>query len=80
MPGILLPMEGKEYGTRPAADDRDLSMYLISADDVVYEQDILRDPDSIKPWLIYIDYKHQHGSLLDQAYVLERACIALPRS
>ena len=40
-----------------------------SADDLVYEQDILRDPTSIKPWLGYIDYKHQHGTLLEQAYV-----------
>ena len=40
-----------------------------SADDTVYEQDILRDPTSIKPWLGYIDYKYQHGTLLEQAYV-----------
>ena len=40
-----------------------------SSDDVVYEQDILRDPGSIKPWLIYIDYKHQYGTLLEQAFV-----------
>ncbi|KAL9637368.1 MAG: hypothetical protein Q9164_002233 [Protoblastenia rupestris] len=58
----------------------DLSFFLISADDQVYEQDILRDPGSIKPWLLYIDYKHQHGSLLEQAFVLERACTQLPRS
>ena len=51
-----------------------------SQDDVVYEQDIIRDPSSIKPWLIYIDYKYQHGSLLEQAFVLERACLQLPRS
>lgn len=36
---------------------------------MVYEQDILRDPGNIKPWLIYIDYKHQHGTLLEQAFV-----------
>ena len=81
MPGVFLPaMVDNESGPNPAVDNRDRSMYLISTDDVVYEQDILRDPDSIKPWLIYVDYKHQHGSLLDQAYVLERACRALPRS
>ncbi len=51
-----------------------------SSDDVVYEQDILRDPGSTKPWLIYIEYKHQHGTLLEQAFVLERACKQLPRS
>ena len=51
-----------------------------SMDDVIYEQDILRDTGSIKPWLIYIDYKHQHGTLLEQTFVLERACRQLPRS
>lgn len=44
-------------------------IYMQSSDDVIYEQDILRDPGSIKPWLIYIDYKHQHGTLLEQAFV-----------
>ena len=40
-----------------------------SSDDVVYEQDILRDPGSVKPWLAYVDFKLQHGTLLEQAYV-----------
>ena len=42
---------------------------LQSIDDIVYEQDILRDPGSVKPWLTYVDFKHQHGTLLEQAYV-----------
>ena len=40
-----------------------------SADDIVHEQDILRDPAGIKPWLSYIDYKHQHGTLLELTFV-----------
>lgn len=40
-----------------------------SSDDLIYEQDILRDPTSVKPWLGYIDFKHQHGSLLEQTFV-----------
>lgn len=40
-----------------------------SPDDIVYEQDILRDPGSIKPWLTYVDYKHQFGTLLEQSFV-----------
>ena len=59
---------------------RDLNLYLISSDDIVYEQDVIRDPGSIKPWLTYVDFKHQHGTLLEQAFVLERACTQLPRS
>jgi len=38
------------------------------------------DPSSTKPWLAYADFKHQHGTLLEQCYVLERACRQLPRS
>ncbi|MCJ1257817.1 pre-mRNA-splicing factor syf1 [Lignoscripta atroalba] len=58
----------------------DLNLYLISGDDVVYEQDVLRDPESVKPWLAYVDFKHQHGTLLEQAFLLERASTQLPRS
>ncbi|KAI9886273.1 MAG: GDP/GTP exchange factor for ARF [Watsoniomyces obsoletus] len=70
--GDALNMNIKEQ--RAQAD-----LHLISSDDTVYEQDILRNPGSIKPWLAYIDFK-AHGSLRDQAYVLERACTELPRS
>ncbi|KAK2870559.1 pre-mRNA-splicing factor syf1, partial [Arthroderma sp. PD_2] len=49
-------------------------------DDTVYEQDILRDPSSIKPWLSYIEYKKQNGTLYEQSFVMERACKQLPRS
>lgn len=51
-----------------------------SNEDSVYEQDILRDPGSVKPWLVYIEFKTRHGTVLEQAYVMERACIQLPRS
>ncbi|KAI9783433.1 MAG: pre-mRNA-splicing factor syf1 [Peltula sp. TS41687] len=60
---------------RPQAD-----LHLISNDDIIYEQDILRNPGSIKPWLAYIEAKSQNGSLREQAYVMERACSELPRS
>jgi pre-mRNA-splicing factor SYF1 len=40
----------------------------------------MRDPGSTKPWLAYIDFKLQHGSIHEQAFVLERACLQLPRS
>lgn len=38
-------------------------------DDTVYEQDILRDPHSITPWLSYIEFKHQQGNSYEQAFV-----------
>ncbi|MCJ1394232.1 pre-mRNA-splicing factor syf1 [Xylographa bjoerkii] len=86
MPGELLrkmainDSQSAQIVTSSVHSKADLSLYLISNDDVVYEQDILRDPGSVKPWLTYVDFKHQHGTLLEQAYVLERACAQLPRS
>lgn len=53
---------------------------LQADDDAVYEQDIMRDPGSTKPWLAYIEFKLQHGTIYEQAFVLERACLQLPRS
>lgn len=36
---------------------------------MIYEQDLLRDPGSIKPWLSYIEFKKQNGTLYEQAFV-----------
>ncbi|KAI9045200.1 mRNA splicing protein SYF1 [Aspergillus affinis] len=55
-------------------------LYLIADQDTVYEQDLLRDPHNDKPWLAYVEYKQQHGTLYEQAFVMERACKQLPRS
>jgi pre-mRNA-splicing factor SYF1 len=59
---------------------RNPNLYLIAESDTVYEQDILRTPGSIKPWLEYAAFKRKHGSVLQQAFVLERAVTVLPRS
>lgn len=81
MPGELLrPIAPTNQPAKSSNAKPDVELYLISSDDLVYEQDILRDPTSIKPWLGYINYKHQHGSLLEQAFIMERACMHLPRS
>jgi pre-mRNA-splicing factor SYF1 len=63
-----------------ASLSRHPDLYLISDADVVYEQDILRNPGSIKPWIEYANFKRKHGTALQQAFVLERACSMLPRS
>ncbi|KAK4544935.1 pre-mRNA-splicing factor syf1 [Oleoguttula mirabilis] len=55
-------------------------LYLITQNDEIYENDVLRNPGSIKPWLDYANFKRQYGTLLEQSFVLERACNALPRS
>lgn len=38
----------------------------------MYEQDLLRDPGSVTPWLAYIEFKQQHGTLYEQAFVSRR--------
>ena len=42
---------------------------LQSSEDTVYEQDILRDPGSVRPWLAYVDFKMQNGTLHEKAFV-----------
>ncbi|GAB0138034.1 Pre-mRNA-splicing factor syf1 [Epichloe bromicola] len=57
-----------------------LDLQIVSNEDFIYEQDVLRDPVSVKPWLVYIDFKLRHGDLLEQNLVMARACAQLPRS
>ncbi|EFR03205.1 pre-mRNA-splicing factor syf1 [Nannizzia gypsea CBS 118893] len=82
MPGTLVGSRPQELSSERDKMDssprRDL--FLIANDDAVYEQDILRDPRSIKPWLSYIEHKKKNGTLYEQSFVMERACKQLPRS
>ena len=55
-------------------------LYLVSQNDEIYERDILANTGSVKVWLDYFNFKRQYGTLLEQSFVLERACTALPRS
>lgn len=54
--------------------------FLLSNDDAIYEQDLFRNAGSVRPWLAYIDAKMRNGTIHEQAFVMERACIHLPRS
>lgn len=74
VPPYSLPVR-KSSLFSPMAD-----LHLISNNDTLYEQEIFRNPGSTKPWLEYIKYKKHSGSLLEQSFVLERACSTLPRS
>ncbi|CAG8955878.1 hypothetical protein HYFRA_00008728 [Hymenoscyphus fraxineus] len=80
MPGELLPTMAAPILSKAKSSQGKPDLYLISEEDTIYEQDILRDAGTVKPWLAYIEFKIQHGSLHEQAYVLERACRQLPRS
>ncbi|KAL9058076.1 MAG: hypothetical protein Q9162_001938 [Coniocarpon cinnabarinum] len=78
MPGVVLPNGNMDVTLASKHAERDF--YLISDNDLVYEQDVIRNSRVTKPWLEYISYKRRHGSLLEQAFVYERACTACPRS
>ena len=82
MPGIPLKRsaEAAEMDAPKSITSKPLELYLIAAEDAIYEQDILRNPSSIRPWLTYIDHKMRNGTIHEQAFVQERACIHLPRS
>ncbi|KZM19409.1 RNA processing [Ascochyta rabiei] len=60
--------------------DRPPELFLITDQDGAYEDDIQRNPGSVKPWLDYFAFKRARGSLVEQAFVLERAVTSLPRS
>lgn len=66
--------------TRVRSQAKTNSLHTQSNEDSVYEQDILRNPASVKPWLAYIEFKSRHGTVVEQAFVMERACAQLPRS
>ena len=54
-------------------------LYLIAEHDLVYEQDIIKTPYALQIWLDYANFKRRNGSIMEQAFVLERACSMLPR-
>ncbi|KAM0668026.1 hypothetical protein ACQRIT_000524 [Beauveria bassiana] len=56
------------------------NLHLVTNEDSVYEQDIIRDPSTVKPWLVYIEFKSRYGNAQEQAFVMARACAQLPRS
>ncbi|KIW38972.1 pre-mRNA-splicing factor syf1 [Exophiala oligosperma] len=80
MPGILRKSHPGSEVAMAVSQVGKPDFYLISSEDAAYEQDILRNPGSVRPWLIYIDFKMRNGTIHEQAFVQERACIQLPRS
>jgi pre-mRNA-splicing factor SYF1 len=64
----------------PGQVHRHPQSHLISEADALYEQEIARNPGSVKPWIEYVNFKRKHATRYRQAFVLERACSTLPRS
>ncbi|KAL9111036.1 MAG: hypothetical protein Q9227_004469 [Pyrenula ochraceoflavens] len=84
MPGARLKKAPPASADAPKAMEIEATdrsyLSLISSEDAIYEQDLLRNRGDVRPWLAYIEFKRRHGTLLEQAFVQERACIQLPRS
>ena len=80
-PDVHLVVSSYSSSVRQKLVFTDTRIHLAKTDeDAVYEQDIIRNPGSTKPWLAYMALKRQHGNIHEQAFVMERACIQLPRS
>ncbi|KAK9459524.1 uncharacterized protein V1516DRAFT_655256 [Lipomyces oligophaga] len=56
-----------------------LDLYLISDADLSFEQDVLRYPFQLNPWIKYIDYKST-SAVHERVFIFERACRDLGRS
>jgi len=71
----------KDSATTDPSAATAIDLYLISEEDVHYEQDVLRDAcSSLNSWLMYLEYKAKTGGINGQVFVFDRACKALPRS
>jgi pre-mRNA-splicing factor SYF1 len=72
MPGQVLPRKRTAESTK-------LDIYLIGEEDVPYEEELIRSPYSLKPWLRYLQHKSD-APLHERVFILERACRDLPGS
>jgi pre-mRNA-splicing factor SYF1 len=56
-----------------------LDVYLIAEEDIPYEEELIRNPYTLQPWLRYLQHKTDRP-LHEKVFVLERACRELPGS
>ena len=73
MPGQLLPSK------TATAESTKIDLYLIGEEDIPYEEELIRNPFNLKPWLHYLQHKTDHP-LHEKVFILERACRQLPGS
>lgn len=74
MPGQLLNPRQQD-----ALAATKMDIYLIAEEDVPYEEELVRNPYTLKPWLHYLQHKTDRP-LHEKVFVLERACRELPGS
>jgi pre-mRNA-splicing factor SYF1 len=56
-----------------------LDVFLIGEEDTPYEEELIRNPYQLGPWLRYLQHKTD-GPIHEKVFVLERACRELPGS
>lgn len=72
-------MPGEIASARMTLESVKMDLYLVSEEDVPYEEELIRNPYSLKPWLHYLQHKTDQP-LHERVFILERACRALPGS
>jgi pre-mRNA-splicing factor SYF1 len=63
----------------PKTEVTKIDLYLIAEEDIPYEEELIRNPYTLKPWLRYLQHKTDRP-LHEKVFVLERACRGLPGS
>lgn len=63
----------------PKTEATKIDLYLIGEEDIPYEEELIRNPYTLKPWLRYLQHKTDRP-LHEKVFVLERACRSLPGS
>jgi pre-mRNA-splicing factor SYF1 len=72
-------MSSKKIGSQPSKADDALAELLPNEEDLIYEEELLRNPYNLKMWLRYIGARKDASP--KKRYVLyERALQALPGS
>jgi pre-mRNA-splicing factor SYF1 len=76
MPGQILHPKAMTAATPEATK---IDLYLIAEEDIPYEEELIRNPFTLQPWLRYLQHKTDRP-LHEKVFVLERACRELPGS
>jgi pre-mRNA-splicing factor SYF1 len=76
MPGQILHPKVTATATLEATK---IDLYLIAEEDIPYEEELIRNPFTLQPWLRYLQHKTDRP-LHEKVFVLERACRELPGS
>jgi len=73
-------MPGQVLNPKPVVPaSTNIDIYLIAEEDIAYEEELIRNPYQLSPWLRYMQHKTDRP-IHEKVFVLERACRDLPGS